>query len=151
MSLGFIGTFTILSILLDQHSIWYSQTKLMMIYPFLQMSIVFSLISYCIFSLWYRVITQLHTPQQITVGLCLGITNAIIWRRIGFTHGLTWMNENSFMTVQDWVSRHIIPRQGYLPMQYMIVPAIVGLVVVGSFERRISSWFIKSKQRRKDT
>ena len=142
MSLGFIGTFTILSILLNENITT-------VFHVFRKWSSVLLLVSYCFVSLWFRVATQLHTPEQIMVGLSLGTTNAVVWRMIGFTHGFTFtFNKNQVMTVQDWVSRNIIPSHG-LPIQFMIIPAFVGLIVVGSFERRISSWLEKSKRKDK--
>ena len=132
MSLGFIGTYTICTILFDLTVIQKTNSLSTFVHFFSKASAVLLLISYCVISLWYRVARKLHTVEQILVGLGLGTINALLWRILGITH------------VKDWVS-HLLPN-GYLPIPFMIIPALVGLVVVGSFERRLTSWLEKSKQ-----
>jgi hypothetical protein len=51
------------------------------------------------------------------------------------------------MNVMDWVSMHIIPESGVMPVYYLTVPALVGAMVVGSVERRISAWLKQSKRK----
>jgi hypothetical protein len=118
MSLGFIGTFTALTL------------------PWTQIPLIF----YVLVSLIYRVETKLHTREQIAVGFVLGSTNGALWRHL--VDGRNPWNIN----VMDFVSRHFLNNAGLLPWPMLAVPAIVGAVVVGSLERRISAW-LKNKQK----
>ena len=106
MSLGFIGMFTALT--LPQ-----SQIPILM---------------YVAIALYYRVHTQLHTKEQVAVGLIVGMLNGAVWRSLCTSH------------VMDWVSNTILTNEGLLPYPLLIVPALVGAIVVGSFERRIRKW-----------
>ena len=117
MSLGFIGTFTGLAL------------------PYLQLP----LLMYVAISLYYRVHTQLHTREQVAVGLIVGVLNGAMWWTLcnGSNPLLPSVN------VMDWVSNTILNDQGLLPVRLLVVPAAVGLIVVGSFERRISKWLKK--------
>jgi dolichyldiphosphatase len=109
MSLGFIGMFTGLTL---------PQTHI-------------PILCYVAISLYYRVQTQLHTKEQVAVGLMVGMMNGAIWR---------YLCSNSVM---DWVSNTLLNSEKLLPYPLLVVPAVVGVIVVGSFERRIKKW-IKS-------
>lgn len=113
MSLGFIVTFTALGL------------------PFTAVPLVL----YVLIALYYRVQTNLHTKEQVLVGLIFGTTNGVLWRDLTF-------GTSPFISfcVKDAVSAHLLPANGLLPVQYLLVPAIVGAAVVGSLERRISLW-----------
>ena len=120
MSLGFICTFTALSI------------------PYTTIP----LIIYAIISLIYRVQTNLHSLEQIVVGAILGTANGAIW-----WHLCTGTNNPLGINVVDWISSTpIINDQGLLPWYLLSVPALVGAAVVGSVERRISIYFKNKNQ-----
>lgn len=117
MSLGFIGTFTALTV---------PQTQV-------------PILIYVAMSLYYRIHTQLHTKEQVAVGLTVGMFNGTLWRSLcSGTNPLF-----PTVSVMEWVSNTFLNDQGLLPTPLLLVPAIIGLLVVGSFERRISKW-IKS-------
>ena len=117
MSLGFIGTFTGLTL------------------PWTQVPIIL----YSTVSLAYRVTTKLHTWQQIAVGFVVGSTNGAIWRHL-------CDGRNPFhINIMDTVSANLLNDAGVLPWPYLAVPALVGAIVVGSVERRISGWYKKIK------
>ena len=117
MSLGFIGTFTGLTL------------------PWTQVPILV----YSAVSLAYRVTTKLHTWEQISVGFVLGSTNGAIWRHL-------CDGRNPFhINIMDMVSTTLLSEVGVLPWPYLAVPALVGAIVVGSVERRISGWYKKIK------
>lgn len=112
MSLGFIGTFTVLNL------------------PQIALPIAL----YVLVALYYRVKINLHTKEQVSVGLVIGSFNGSIWNEY-FAHSFF------FNFVQDALLGH----SGTLPIPYLAIPAVVGAMVVGSFERRISRWIKKSK------
>ena len=114
MSLGFIGTFTGLTL------------------PQLQVPILI----YGVISLYYRVHTQLHTKEQVAVGLIVGALNGALWRSL--CSGTNPLFPS--VDVMEWVSTTVLNDQGLLPIPLLVVPALIGLAVVGSFERRISKW-----------
>lgn len=129
MSLGFIGTYCITQI----YSILGSGMQ--------SSAISVAIILYAFVSLLYRVQSKLHTVEQILVGLVFGIFNSITWRSLAF-------GENPLLTgvnVMEFVSKRLLPESGVVPMQYLAVSAIVGVAVVGSFERRVSAW-VKSRK-----
>jgi len=118
MSLGFIGMFTALTL---------PQTQV-------------PVLIYVAMSLYYRVHTQLHTKEQVAVGLFVGILNGALWRSLcSGTNPLL-----PFVNVMEWVSSMFLNDQGLLPMPLLVVPAVGGLAVVGSFERRIKKWLKRS-------
>jgi len=86
------------------------------------------LVPYVSTSLWYRVESKLHTWLQILAGWVLGTINGILWYKFCQDQ------------VQSWVSNVLLNDQGVLPWPLLAVPALLGLAVVGSFERRISYW-----------
>lgn len=118
MSLGFIGTFTMLTLEWTQ--------------PIIPI--------YVAIALYYRVQTRLHTIEQVAVGMAFGVSNGLIWRYL--VDGRNPMGIN----VMDFVTNRFLNDQGLLPIQLLIVPAIAGAVVVGSLERKISK-FVKEKSK----
>jgi membrane-associated phospholipid phosphatase len=116
MSLGFIGTFTALQL------------------PWTTIPILI----YVMISLMYRVRANLHSAEQIVVGVILGSFNGMIWRSFCFGNNFLGIN------VMDWVSATFLNDQGLLPWYGLAVPALVGAAVVGSVERRVSR-FLKNK------
>ena len=121
MSLGFIGTFTALTI----H--WTGVP----------------IVLYGATSLYYRVQTKLHTKEQVAVGLIIGIINGALWRTLvdGSNPILPHINIMAFVT------ENILDQHGTLPIPYLVVPAIVGALVVGSFERKVFKWIQKMKSK----
>ena len=117
MSLGFIGTFTMLTL---------EWTRLVI--PI-----------YAVISLYYRVQTRLHTIEQVAVGLVLGATNGYVWRH------LIDGNNPFGINIMEYFARNFLNDHGLLPIPLLIVPALLGLVVVGSLERKVSK-FLQKKE-----
>ena len=92
------------------------------------------LVVYAVVSLYYRVAVQLHTWPQIGVGLAIGVTNGALWWYL------------CRQGVMEWVSVNLLNEDGQLPIVLLAVPAIVGVLVVGSVERRLKRWIEKLKQ-----
>jgi len=113
-SLGFICTFTALGL------------------PYLTIP----LLLYVITSLYYRVKINLHTKEQVYVGLVLGTTNGLLWNSLTVGSCIFLPSIN----LVDIVNETVLPKNGVLPVQYLFIPALVGLAIVGSFERRIKRW-----------
>ena len=114
MSLGFIGSFTIL---------------------FTQSPISITLIlPYVFLSLWYRIRAGLHTTDQVVVGWTLGTLHATLW--------YTFI-QSPLMT---FLSQHILPSNGIMPIPFLLIPLLVGVAIIGSFERRITQ-FLSNKQK----
>jgi len=124
MSLGFICTFTALGI------------------PWTAVP----LLIYVILSLYYRVKANLHTFEQIVVGLVFGVINGILWRDLALGVSPLFPSVHIMQSISD----HLIPPGGVLPAPYLVVPAAVGAVVVGSFERKMSRWLAQFKAEDKD-
>lgn len=112
MSLGFICTFTALQLPIT----------------------TIPLLAYVFVSLRYRVQTSLHTVDQIVVGLVLGTLDSFLWSSLCF--GTNPMNVN----IMEWVTNVLLNEQGVLPVYALIVPAIIGVLLVGSVERRIKGF-----------
>jgi membrane-associated phospholipid phosphatase len=113
MSLGFIFTFTALSVR------WTA----------------FPLLVYAVVSLAYRIRTHLHSPDQILVGSVVGSINGAVWWSL-------CLGSNPYgICVNDWVAAHVLNARGVLPWPMLAVPALVGAVVVGSVERRLVKLF----------
>ena len=91
-------------------------------------------------ALRYRVRDHLHTTEQVAVGLTLGIANALAWLRLATGDGpvLSWVRDN-----------FVSPETGLFPYSTLAVPIVVGILVVGSFERRIGLW-LKEKGKKDD-
>ncbi len=116
MSLGFICTFTAFQV------------------PWTALP----LLVYTVVSLIYRVRTKLHSLDQILVGAVIGSLNGAIW----------WsccLGQNPYgISVNDWVTSHVLHPHGLLPMPMLALPAVVGAAVVGSVERRLAKLLKKS-------
>jgi membrane-associated phospholipid phosphatase len=119
MSLGFIATFTTIS-LLSVASVW-SLGLLWM---------------YVAVSLAYRVQVNLHTWQQVVVGLATGSSNGWMWHTA------------CHAPVMETVATYLLNADGVLPLPLLVLPALIGAVVVGSFERRITE-FLKGSNKEK--
>jgi membrane-associated phospholipid phosphatase len=110
MSLGFIGTFTMLTL---------EWTRLFI--P-----------AYVALSLYYRVRTRLHTIEQVAVGMVFGVANGYIWKHLADGTNPFGINFMAFF------SSTVLNDQGLLPIPLLVVPALAGIAVVGSIERKIS-------------
>ncbi|KAL7461952.1 hypothetical protein ACHAXS_002358 [Conticribra weissflogii] len=122
MSLGFIGTAILVGVVPGQN----------------QLIVGATMATYSAMALRYRVRDHLHTVEQVAVGLFLGVLNAVAWIKYGVGGdysgpAITWVKDHC-------VSAH----SGLLPYPALVVPVIVGIFVVGSFERRIARW-LKNK------
>jgi membrane-associated phospholipid phosphatase len=117
MSLGFICTFVALLI------------------P----NMILPLLTYAVISLIYRVRVSLHSIDQIIVGSILGIFDGSIWWYLcGKSTGST--------NIVDLISSSgIMNEHGQLPWYLLVVPALIGVAVVGSVERRLGMYFQRSK------
>jgi membrane-associated phospholipid phosphatase len=138
MSLGFIGTFAALYLL-----------------PWNSLPL---LLGYIVLSLIYRVEHKLHTLPQVLVGVSVGSLNGYLWSLL--CHGITLTfplsmplalplpfveNIPTTINVMDWVTMHLLNEQELLPLWGLAVPALLGVVIVGSVERRISQ-FLKQQR-----
>ncbi|KAL3942334.1 MAG: hypothetical protein SGBAC_003468 [Bacillariaceae sp.] len=134
MSLGFIGTFTGL-LLMDYH-------------PYSSLAILL----YASISLWYRIISKLHTWEQIAVGWTVGTANAVVWRCLcfGTTHPFfattATLTQDLPIDVLELVTNNLLNDQGVLPWYGLAIPALLGAVIVGSVERRIGRFLKLKKQ-----
>lgn len=89
--------------------------------------------AYAAVALRYRVRDRLHTTGQVAVGLALGAGNAGAWLALGVGDG-----GDAAGPVLSWVRDHwVSPETGMFPYSALAVPLAVGILVVGSFERRI--------------
>jgi hypothetical protein len=123
MSLGFIGTFTALTL---------PQTTI-------------PLLIYCLVSLIYRVQSNLHTIEQIGVGAVLGTLNGALWWKL-CTGGVV-LGDKLINIVDRVAASSIIidPHTRLLPWYMLSVPALIGAAVVGSVERRLQQFLNKRK------
>jgi hypothetical protein len=101
------------------------------------------MIIYALIALRYRIRDDLHTIEQVMVGLTLGVVNGFGWLKyaLGLGDGndgfvLSWVKEN-------WVSAET----GLFPYTALAIPIVVGILVVGSFERRIALWLKEKKSK----
>lgn len=92
---------------------------------------------YAIVGLLYRVQVKLHTWQQVVVGSIVGTTNGFLWYQLCVGSN-PWQ-----IRIMDFVTQHILNKSGQLPLPLMIVPFLVGLATVSSFQRRINAWIKK--------
>ncbi|KAL7527390.1 hypothetical protein ACHAXR_001933 [Thalassiosira sp. AJA248-18] len=90
---------------------------------------------YAAFALRYRVsLAHLHTSEQVTVGLVLGVGNALAWLKFG-------VGDGNARSVLSWVQNNLVSAEtGLFPYSALAVPVVIGILVVGSFERRIALW-----------
>jgi len=146
MSLGFIATFTttaLLALLDNSYTTATSHTTISSSSPTIFiMTITAATLMwlYVAVSLAYRVQAHLHTWQQVAAGLIVGASNGALW----------W---NVFQApTQEWLlSAHVVPAStGVLPWPALAIPALVGAVVVGSLERRVSEWLQTAKASKKE-
>jgi len=126
MSLGFIGTISVLGLLTSKYLGILSSVAICL---------------YVVVCLWYRVKSKLHSLEQVAVGLFFGVINGIAWRDLIYGSNSLF----PFINLEDVISKNLLPATGIMPVTWLIIPAVVGAIVVGSFERRISEW-MKSKK-----
>jgi membrane-associated phospholipid phosphatase len=118
MSLAFIGTVTALLLPSNTGVIW------------AMAAVRLTLVVYAAISLFYRVqVKKFHTWEQIAVGVAVGACNAGLFYFILQPSLVTWIS-----------ATNILNDHGLLPVPMLLVPIIVGLLVVGSVERRIAKW-----------
>ena len=126
MSLSFIGTVILFGVIVpatatasNNNMIGIAAGTLMVIYSAI--------------ALRYRVRDHLHTLEQIVVGYGIGLFNAIVWLKFAVAG-----------TVVTMVQQYLISSDtNQFPLIGLAVPILVGVVVVGSFERRIGVWLKK--------
>jgi membrane-associated phospholipid phosphatase len=94
MSLGFIGTFTALTL------------------PWTRLSILL----YVEISLYYRIHTKLHTKEQVGVGLIVGVVNGVLWRTLVDGSKPLFPSIN----VMDFVSRHLLDEMAYRQSHFLL-------------------------------
>lgn len=129
MSLSFIGTVILFGVIVpatatasNNNMIGIAAGTLMVIYSAI--------------ALRYRVRDHLHTLEQIVVGYGIGLFNAIIWLKLAIAEPIVTM-------VQQYL---ISSDTNQFPLIGLMVPILVGVVVVGSFERRIGMWLKKDRK-----
>ena len=91
------------------------------------------MVMYSAIALRYRVRDHLHTLEQIIVGYGIGLLNAIIWLKLAIAGPVVTM-------VQQYL---ISSDTNQFPLVGLMVPILVGVVVVGSFERRMGADFLE--------
>ena len=129
MSLSFIGTVILFGVIVpatatasNNNVIGIAAGTLMVIYSAV--------------ALRYRVRDHLHTLEQIVVGYGIGLFNAIVWLKFAVAG-----------TVVTMVQQYLISSDtNQFPLIGLAVPILVGVVVVGSFERRIGMWLKKDRK-----
>jgi hypothetical protein len=126
MSLGFIGTVITCAII-----------------PVEQQIIAGSAMAvYSMLALRYRIRDHLHTLEQVVVGLTLGVVNALAW--LYYAVGLYGGNTGVIL----WVKQNCVSSEtGVFPYAALSIPIVVGVLVVGSFERRIALWLKEKKSK----
>jgi len=126
MSLSFIGTSSILGGVIP---------------PEYRLVTGLVMIIYAATALRYRVRDHLHTVDQVAVGVVLGLINALAWLK--FAVGSS-DNVGAILSYvqKNWVSAET----GLFPYSALSIPIVVGILVVGSFERRIVLW-MKNKSK----
>ncbi len=117
MSLGFIGTVITGAIISTEHQYLAGVTMAV----------------YSILALRYRV----------AMGLVMVVMNALLWLK--YAVGLGDGNNGPVISCA-WVKENCVsPETGLFSYVALTVPIIVGVLVVGSFERRIALWLKKKK------
>jgi membrane-associated phospholipid phosphatase len=132
-----------------------------------------SMMLYSFIALQYRVRVKLHTVEQILVGYTLGLMNAILWLRYAvFSPSLSLsslfsivnkggefgidgghgMNNHLLGPVSRIVQKYLISNNdtNQFPVVGLVIPILLGIVVVGSFERRIGVWLKKWNDNKSD-
>jgi len=93
--------------------------------------------TYSTIALRYRVRDHLHTLEQVAVGLVFGVGNALLWLNFGLGN----VGGNTAGPVLSWVQDNWVSAEtGLFPYSALAIPIVVGILVVGSFERRIALW-----------
>jgi hypothetical protein len=101
----------------------------------------FVMAAYSFLALRYRIRVNLHTFEQVVVGLAMGVSNALLWLK--YALGLGDGNNGPVIT---WVQENCVSAEtGLMPPAALTIPIFVGVIVVGSFERRISLWVKQNK------
>ena len=119
MSLGFIGTFAAIGLA-------WTRMPMLLCIPI---------------SSLHRAQTNLHTKEQILVGLVIGSINGATWR-LSLTTGSNYLGIN----VLDWVSNTFLNENGQLPLCQLGIIALLGVAIVGSVERQISAFIKQMKE-----
>ena len=91
---------------------------------------------YSSLGLFYRVQVKLHTWEQIVVGVTVGSLNGLLFHMFAES------------TVIEFLKQTILNEQGLIPYPLLVVPAMVGVLIVGSFERRLTNWITRRDQSR---
>ena len=75
---------------------------------------------------------HLHTLEQVAAGLVFGVGNDLTWLKFG-------VGDSNAGPVLSWVQYHWVSAEtGLFPHSALAIPIVVGVLVVGSFERRIA-------------
>lgn len=88
-------------------------------------------------SLVYRVQVNLHTWEQVGVGVILGTVDSILWYRLS-------TGENPWgISIHHLLTRYLLNDDGRVEPYTMVVPFLIGLATVGSFKRRLRNYLHK--------
>ena len=141
MSLSFIGTVILFGVIVPTATTNNNNMTSSIIAGVLMMI-------YSAIALRYRVRDHLHTMDQIIVGYGLGLTNAILWLKYAV---FSSSNNNNAVVgpVVSMVQQYLISSSSetnQFPIVGLVVPILVGVLVVGSFERRIGVWLSKERK-----
>jgi len=99
---------------------------------------------YTTIALHYRIRDHYHTIEQVVVGLVFGVMNAIAWYKFAMVGNTS--NNNGVGPVLSYVQQNFVSTEtGMFPYIALTIPIVVGIIVVGSFERRISLWMTNNK------
>ena len=99
---------------------------------------------YTTIALRYRIRDHYHTIEQVVVGLVFGVMNAIAWYKFAMVGNTS--NNNGVGPVLSYVQQNFVSTEtGMFPYIALTIPIVVGIIVVGSFERRISLWMTNNK------
>ena len=103
---------------------------------------------YSAIALRYRVRDHLHTFDQIIVGYSLGLVNAILWLKFAVvSNSSSGGSGGDVGPVVAMVQQYLISSEtNQFPVVGLLVPILVGVLVVGSFERRIGVWLKERKE-----
>jgi len=151
MSLSFIGTVILFGVIVPTATTTINNNNNM------TSSIIAGvlMVIYSAIALRYRVRDHLHTMDQIIVGYGLGLTNAIIWLKYAVFSSSNNNNDNDAVVgpVVSMVQQYLISSSSssssetnQFPIVGLVVPILVGVLVVGSFERRIGVWLSKERK-----
>ena len=125
MSLSFIGTSIIGGIVPVEH----------------RLVAAVAVLIYSTIALRYRVRDHLHTVDQVFVGVMLGTVNGLAWIKFGLG-----LDSSANGPVLSYVQHHCVSGEtGLFPYSALTIAIVVGILVVGSFERRIALW-MKNKR-----